>query len=292
MIAGSGTTRAGRPARVGVVVVGAMLALSACSGGGDGENVAPAATPIATASGTVTASENATGKTTGSGTSAGTARSTTELAPYFAAAERADANLRRAATMVNGGMSKDRLRIRPEVVPAIEVAAPDRLRSVIPAGMPPELMRSVLLTYSDLASRYYAMRFVAAAGDPRREVVVLRSNEISPTLEEILLGLGEGAPAARRFAGDLAGAKALAARYRLSGAGPRSRAAAEIAVRTHQIESANGCCEETGGEVFTDLVPVTWTGGREGRSWTGKVNNIGFHTNWTGDTWDVQLAAG
>jgi len=55
---------------------------------------------------------------------------------------------------------------------------------------------------------------------------------------------------------------------------------------------ANGCCLETGGEVFTSLVPLHWTGGRDRQSWTGTVDGVGFRTTWAGERWDVQLAAG
>jgi len=290
--------------RLAVVVLGAAIALSACSTqNGDDEAAAPApAEQAALADAGDNAGDKAgekAGEKAGQGNEAGGPRpkasspQTGELAAYFAAAKRADAHLRRAAQLVNAGMSKDELRIDPEAVRAIKAASPDTLMATVPAGMPPQLMGPVLLTYSELASRYYAMRFVFAAGDVRRAVVVPRGRELSPTLDEIVDALGNGAPAAARFGGDLANAEALAGRYTpLPETGPRSRAAAEIGVRLEHIVTANGCCVETGGAVFTSLVPLRWTGGRERSSWTGSVNGIGFRTAWTGDRWDVQLEAG
>jgi hypothetical protein len=158
--------------------------------------------------------------------------------------------------------------------------------------MPPQLMRSVLLTYSDIVSRYFAMRFVLEAAQPGHDVVITRDQEVSPTLDEIVEALGHGAPAARRFDADLANTKALARRIALRHVGPRSRAAAEVSVRVENIDGANGCCLESGGSVFTDLATLRWTGGRPGRSYTGTVSGIGFHVTWTGHRWHTELEAG
>jgi hypothetical protein len=291
--------------RLGVVLLGTAIALSACSTqGGDDKAAAPAAAEQAApgeAGADNARTQNGAGTKNGAGAKNGggaanpdaAGSSTGELAPYLAAAERADAQLRRAAALVNGGMTKDELRISPEAVRAIRAASPDTLAATVPAGMPPQLMRPVLLTFSELASRYYAMRFVLAAGDVRREVVVPRSRVVSPTLAQIVDALGNGAPAAARFERDLANAKALAAEHTpLPEAEPRSRAAAEIGIRLEHIVTANGCCMEAGGNVFTSLVPLRWADGGDRSSRTGTVNGIGFRVDWTGDRWDVRLAAG
>jgi hypothetical protein len=288
----AGRSRARGPVGTGIAVLATALALSACSAGDTGDTGTagpPAGAAPANAPQDVVdkAAQRAVPKA-----DPATGASSTELAAYFAAAERADANLRRAATLINGGMARDRLRIRPETVAAIEAAAPKALQATIPAGMPPELMRSVLLTYSELASRYYAMRHVLDAGDPRREVVVPRSQTVSPTLAEIVDGLRNGAASAARFDRDLAAAKSLARRHALTGAGPRSRAAAELSVRLQHIVISNGCCVSTGGEIFTRLAPLDWTGGQDRRSWTGHVGGVGFRADWTGRGWNVRLEAG
>jgi hypothetical protein len=120
---------------------------------------------------------------------------------------------------------------------------------------------------------------------------VRRDRVLSPTLAMIVEELGNGAPAAARFGRDLATAEAIAGEYTtLTAAAPRSRAAAEPGVRLEHIVLANGCCEETGGKVFTRLAPLSWTGGRDRRSWT--VDGIGFSAAWTGERWNMQLAAG
>lgn len=285
--------------RLTVVLLGTAIALSACSTRTGDDAAAPAAAPTAPTTSAPSAPARQavpddvrpTKETRVADTNTAR-RSTGELAAYFAAAERADAHLRRAAVLVNHGMTKDRLRIAPEAVRAIQAASPQALATTLPPGMPPRLMRPVLLTFSELTSRYYAMRFVLEAGDARREVVVPRDRVFSPTLAEIVEALGNGAPAAERFRRDLAAAKAIAGDYPTLTAGPRSRAAAELATRVEQIVSANGCCVETGGEIFTSLAPLRWTGGRERHSWTGTINGIGFHTTWTGKHWDARLDAG
>jgi len=132
---------------------------------------------------------------------------------------------------------------------AVNVA---RVAQQIPAGMPSELLRRVLLVYSDLDSRSLAFRRVYENTEPSIPVTSFAG-------KDLLSCLGNGAPAAARFAGDLALARSLALASRSFRVMPaHSAAAAEVAVRVAVIDGANGGCESCGGAISTILWPVVW----------------------------------
>jgi hypothetical protein len=159
----------------------------------------------------------------------------------------------------------------------------------IPGGMPAELLRRVLLVYSDLVSR------------SRSLTAVLRYSSLPalPTggqdARDVLRCLGNGAPAAARFDADLASARALAeATQPVTVAPPDSRATAEVAVRVSFTDLANSGCGSCGGEVFTRLPTLIWQPKDEpyvGHS-DGTVNGIRFRANYqAGRGWDVMIWA-
>ena len=80
-----------------------------------------------------------------------------QLAGFFAAAEAADGQLKHAATLVNEGVGKKSLNFSPEALAAVKALDMSPVARAIPAGLPPELLRRVLLTYSDLVSRTLAL---------------------------------------------------------------------------------------------------------------------------------------
>jgi hypothetical protein len=175
---------------------------------------------------------------------------------FLAAAAADDAQLKRVAAVVNQ-------QIGPSVIrfPAAEVSAVNALpgyaaaaAKAIPGGVPPELLRRVMLTYSDLESRTAAFRAVSRYA---RAIGTLSAT--SSDGRDLVQGLTRGAPAAARFAGDLAAVRDLAAATApLALAAPGARASAEVAVRVARINSANTGCASTGGWVGTRLFPLTW----------------------------------
>lgn len=207
-----------------------------------------------------------------------------QLADFFSAATRLDADLRDAAKRINGGVRRDVIVLEPATVAAIRAIQPDALVRTIPGGMDRDLLRSVMLIYSELVSRRLAMsrvdHFAASAPLPRA----------GAEAQELIDCLGNGAPAARRFAGDLAAARALASSSKPIAVAPgNSRLAAEVAVRARYIDLLNGGCDSCGGGVLTSLVPVVWK--RQNGS-DGTVGGIPFQATFTaGSGWKAQLNA-
>jgi hypothetical protein len=162
----------------------------------------------------------------------------------------------------------------------------------IPAGLDRELLRRVLLVYSDLSSRRMAMSPITHAG--QGVVVLPRSGPTltSPSAWEILDALGNGHAAAARFESDYAALRGLAAiTPPFARQGDRSRAAAEVDVRVAYVDLANGGCAGTGGEVFTRLQPLQWRSGG-GDRWTGTINGVAFQAVYRyGGWWRVSLDA-
>lgn len=179
-----------------------------------------------------------------------------QLTAYLTAAGTADAQLKYTAVMVNQLIGPDVIRFSAAEVNAVKAAraATDAAGKAIPAGLSPELLRRALLAYSDLESRTDAF------------ARVVRRSQPSPPLprdsdegRDFMAALGHGAPAAARFASDLAAVGDLAAATAPGAtAAPDSRAAAEVAVRITQIRLANSGCDSTGGQLFTTLHPLTW----------------------------------
>lgn len=78
---------------------------------------------------------------------------------------------------------------------------------------------------------------------------------------DVLSCLRNGSPAAAHFARDLAAARALAARAaQIATKSPRSRAAADLAIRIREIDLDNSGCASCGGYVVTRLSTVRWRG--------------------------------
>jgi len=179
------------------------------------------------------------------------------------------------------------MRFPSATVAALKAVDTTAAARAIPGGMPAELLRQVLLVYSDLVSR------------SRSLTAVLRYASPLPTggqeAKEVLRCLGFGAPAAARFDADLASARALAqATPPVTVAPPDSRPAAEVAVRVSLIDGANSGCASCGGAVFTSLSTVIWQPKNEpgvGHS-DGTINGIRFRADCqAGRGWDVMIWA-
>lgn len=198
----------------------------------------PAPTSAATTPGTTPDGPSATG-------SPGRLRPTSAaagLASFFTEVERSDLRIRTAAGLINGDVgATGAIEFRPETLAAMRAAwPPAAVARAVPAGLPPALLRSVLLVYSDLAARAAA---VAMTGHETGRV-------------DQLSCLARGAAPAVRFRDDVAALRAQAdAAPAFAAVPPDSRAAAEIQLRTAYIDGFNAGC---GGHVFTELTPIVW----------------------------------
>jgi len=207
-----------------------------------------------------------------------------QLADFFDAAARMDGDLRDAARRINGGVRRDVIVLEPATVAAVRAIEPHAIVATIPGGMDRELLRQVMLVYSDLVSRRLAMArvvyFASSAPLPRA----------GSEAQELIECLGNGSPAARRFAGDLAAVRARASHSEPIAVAPRnSRATAEVAVRARYIDLLNGGCDSCGGGVLTRLLPLVWK--RQG-GFDGTVGGVPFQATYTAASgWNAQLNA-
>ena len=272
-----------RSLAVAIVIAVLGTGLAACghteAPGAGGAPASTASSPAATHSPAVTPTPSITPTPTPTRAVPPRASSAGQLAAFFAAAQVADAQLRHAATLVNQGVGKTSLNFSPEALAAVGALDPSPAARAIPAGLPPELLRRVLLVYSDLVSRHIAL---VRIWEFRSEYPLSMSTFDGKYLYRCM---GNGAPAAART---LAGQTPP-----VTPPAPDSRQAAELALRIHQIEHRNSGCMECGGYVFTALSPIVWH--REyspdsGRS-DGYIDGIRFRVDyhpgqgWSAMTW-------
>ena len=248
-----------------------MVAVAGCGGGSRGTT---ASVTTATTTGTMT-TQTVPGRTAADA-----------MASYFDAAQAMDRQLTAAAALINGGIHGNTMNFDQATVDALAAIEPATLAAKIPAGLPPELERRVLLVQSELVSRRAAFNNVTRAETDHPYV---------------LRCLSQGAPAAARFAGDLAAARSLAARTPpITNAAPNSRSAADLAVALQYIKSANTCCGSCGGVILTQLPRISWatTHGRDGTITvtvpsTTLSETIPFTAHFVpGSGWSIQLQAG
>ena len=200
-----------------------------------------------------------------------------QLTGFFSAVARIDTQLRSAAALVNGEIHADGAAFSAATVAAIEAIEPAHVVREIPGGLPPELLRRVLLVYSDLVARRLALRGVEHAG---------------PAPDASLLGwvlecLASGGVAADRFTQDLAEARAAAASVpAVPSVAPDSQAAAEVAIRAEDVLSGAGACGSCFGTAQTTLDPLVWEG--SGTDWHGTVGGVPFRASYAvGTGWVV-----
>lgn len=209
------------------------------------------------------------------------------LSRFFTAATTLDAQLHDAATAING-TGPPWTAVTEPVARKVRAADLVPVGRAIPAGMPRELVRSVVLVYSDLVSRRYAMADFAHAlrVDPH----------VTPTSDDLLRNLHNGHAAAARFESDLAAARSLAATIPAFPARPAdSRQAAEVAVVVQFVGLANGGCDSRGGHVFTTPPSIVWQRAPfypGGPMADGTVAGIRFQADHQSDgTWRVNINA-
>lgn len=218
------------------------------------------------------------------------ASAASQLAGFLAAAGLADAQLRHAAALVNEGIGASSMSFSPATLAAVKALDPAPVARAIPAGLPPELLRRVVLAYSDLESRTASLRGILQSGYASGRLPI--SSQDGSYIQRCL---GNGAPAAARFAADLAAVRSLAeATPPVTVAAPDSRAAAEVAVQITFINVGNSGCDSCGGGVLTTLPRIVWQRQYEpeGRYSDGTVNGLRFNASYhPGTGWQVQLWA-
>ncbi|HEY3513926.1 MULTISPECIES: hypothetical protein [Kribbella] len=203
------------------------------------------------------------------------------LAAFFAAAGALDRQLSTAASAINAA-GPPWAAVTPRIAHLVSAADLRPVARTIPAGLPADLRTAVILTYSDLASRRDSMGSFAFAGstEPR-------------TSAELLRELGNGHPAAARFARDLAAARSLASESPEIGAVPKSsRQTAEVLLLVQYVDGLNGGCESRGGAVLTELPPITWHHEEAEPHRDGTIGGVWFtaHLTSNGD-WQTALSA-
>ena len=203
----------------------------------------------------------------------------TQLAAFFAAAGHADSQLHHAAALINGDIGATSMRFAPATIAAVRGIELAPVASALPAGLPTEMLREVLVVYGDLASRTGAFNGVRMYGSSGRELPIG-----SPEAQSVLRGLRNGAPAAARFNGDLAAARTLAQQTPpVTVAAPDSRAALELALRLQSISLRNSCSEEFGGYAPTSLETIVWQPSTDQHSshYEGLVGGVRFSADYT-----------
>lgn len=262
--------------RVGAAGVVAALVLSACGDATSVDRGQPALSAPASSAPAMSTSAPAQ-PATPARSPATQPTAAEQLTGFFKAVARIDAQLRSAAVLVNGEVDADGAAFSAATLAAIEAIEPAEVVREVPGGLPPELLRRVLLVYSDLVARRLALRGVEHAG---------------PAPDAGLLGwvlecLASGGVAADRFAQDLADARAAAASVpAVPSAAPDSRAAAEVAIRAEAILSGAGACGSCFGTAQTTLAPLVWEG--SGTDWHGTVGGVPFRASYAvGTGWVV-----
>jgi hypothetical protein len=207
------------------------------------------------------------------------ASAATQLAAFFAAAARADGQVRHAAVLINSDIGARSIRFTPATIAAVRAIELAPVASTLPAGLPAEMLRQVLVVYGDLASRRGALGGVGIYGSPGRELPIGGTEARS-----LLRGLRNGAPAAARFSGDFAAARAFAQRSpQVTVAAPDSRAALELALRLQSIGLRNSCSMMFGGYAPTSLAPIVWQPGtgQHSHHYEGLAGGVRFAADYT-----------
>ncbi|WP_157985289.1 hypothetical protein [Lentzea terrae] len=231
--------------------------------------------------------------TTGQTTATSTITATTnrpsaveDLAAFLSAAASLDKQLHDAAAAINAA-GPPWAGIGPEVARLVTAADLAPAARAIPAGLPHDLQQSVILVYSDLASRRNAMNsFETTPPGPPHD-----------STKTLLRELGNGHAAAARFDADLAATRAIAAQTPPIAAVPKdSRLVAETLLRVQYVDIANRGCDSRGGVLFTELPEIRWGVVAWNPDGDGAIGRGDAAVDFTADlrpdgTWAVQIMA-
>jgi hypothetical protein len=269
----------------GPVACGRAGSSPATTGGGAGTG-----TPSAT-SGTSSPVAPATGSSATSPSASGTTEAA-RLGAFFAAAGRADAQLRTAADRINAAISPTTIVIDAATVAAVKAVDVEAVARAVPAGLPSTLTQQVLEVYADLSSRQAAFQRVL---EDASQSPLPRNSDVG---KDLIRCLGNGSAPARFFAGDLAAVRSTASGMpALTPAAPTSRAAAELALRLHAISLPNNCAEECGGYAPRPIPLYQFVWGKvhlaPGSDWDGHYGDTGLFTARyvTGQGWQIAVNA-
>jgi len=172
----------------------------------------------------------------------------------LSAAVRLDRQLHAAASAINAS-GPPWTSISTDVARKVQAADLSPVARAVPAGLPSELQRSVILVYSDLSSRRHSMAGFQNAGPVFPET----TPESYPTSKGLLAELRNGHAAAARFDRDLAVTRWLAAETPPIPRVPKqSRLVAEALLLVRYVEAGNGGCDARGGAVITKLPVISW----------------------------------
>jgi hypothetical protein len=228
--------------------------------------------------------------TTTSTTAPPASSAATQLAAFFTAAQHTDSQLTHAAALINGDIAATSMRFTPATIAAVRGIELAPVASALPAGLPTEMLREVLVVYGDLASRTDALNGVRAYGSSGRKLPIG-----SPEAQSVLGGLHNAAPAAARFDGDLSAARTLAQQTpRVTVAAPDSRAALELALRLQSISLRNSCDEDFGGYAPTSLETIVWQPSTDQHPshYQGLIGGIRFAADYTiQHAWKINIYA-
>lgn len=181
-----------------------------------------------------------------------------DLAPFVDAARDLDRRLHAAAALINTGIHADTVVVDQSTAAAVKGLDLGAVGSAIPGGLPRELMRRVLTTYSDLASRTLAMSPFRFA-DRTYTRIPPEGTTARAEGEDMVMCLGNGTVAAQRFDADLAGVvTAAGSTPPLPTVDPASLARAEVDVRLTEIVLRNSGCGACGGFVQTEVSTIVW----------------------------------
>lgn len=240
-----------------------VLGVGACSGASPGApSPSPSGVPGSSAPPTVEAPSSAPSSTPSTPlpsraplTSASAQR---DLAAFVDAARDLDTRLHAAAALINTGIHADTVVVDRSTAAAVKGLDLGAVGSAIPGGLPRELMRRVLTTYSDLASRTLAMSPFRFA-DRTYTRIPPEGTTARAEGEDMVLCLGNGTVAAQRFDADLAGVvTAAGSTPPLPTVDPASLARAEVDVRLTEIVLRNRGCGACGGFVQTEVSTIVW----------------------------------
>jgi hypothetical protein len=213
----------------------------------------------------------------------GATAATIALERFVHGARDVDARLHEVARRVNGDFHDGTFANDAATVDAWRSADPTILVPTIPGGMPPELLRRTMLVYSDLVSRWYAMRRVEEA---QYQV------DAQTFVDDVRMCLREGHDAAAHFDDDLARLRDLAgATAPFVVAAADSRATGEVAVHAAVVRVSNGGCDSCGGHRYTALRPITWDGpGGSGPTRVdGHVDTMEFDAVYANGAWEAHI---
>lgn len=194
-----------------------------------------------------------------------------QLAAFFTAASRKDEQLHTAASNINSAGPPWYV-LDEKVARSVRAADPESVLVTIPGGMPPELLREVVVVYSELVSRRAAMTGFQTAHGFESDPPLPPGVESRTSTEALLSQLKNGAEAAVRFDGDLSAAIATARSMQpFTKAALGSRADMEVALLANYVHKGNWGCGQTGGAIIRRLPTIRWTS-----SSTGTIDGLDF----------------